>query len=141
MRTRGFTLIEILIVVVILGIMAAISVPQFARASEEAEIGAARDQLVKVRNALSIYAMRNANQFPASIVAGDGTWGELMGPYFKVAQPPKNLYVDPGKETTIVLGNTPPVAYDGSFAWMYDATTGEVWAGGFGANDEPYPKP
>ena len=85
--------------------------------------------------------MRNANQFPASIAAGDGTWGELMGPYFKTGLPPKNLYVDPSKETTIVLGNTPPVSYDGTFAWMYDASTGEVWARGFGANDEPFPKP
>jgi general secretion pathway protein G len=141
MRLKAFTLIEVLIIVVILGILAAVSVPQFSHAAEDAQAGAARDQLVKLRNALSIYALRNANQFPSAIAEGEGTWGELMGEYFKPIHPPKNSYVDPGKQYTIVMGNTPPTSYDGTFAWMYDAATGQVWAGGFGASDEPFPKP
>jgi general secretion pathway protein G len=141
MRTRAFTLIEILIVVIILGILAAIAVPQFASATGEAQVGATRDQLLKIRDAISIYALRSGNQFPPSIAAGPGTWGELLNGYFRPTSPPKNPYVLAGNETVIVLGNSPPIAYDGTFGWMYDAATGEVWAGGFDAADQPFPKP
>ena len=63
-RSAGFTLVEILIVVVILGVLAAIVVPQFTRATQEASEMAAFDQLTKVRNALSVYFIRNHSRYP-----------------------------------------------------------------------------
>ena len=51
MRARtGFTLVEILIVVVILGILAAIVVPQFTQASSEAIKGALQSQLQTINS-------------------------------------------------------------------------------------------
>lgn len=54
-ETRGFTLIEILIVVVILGILSSIVIPQFTNATEDAEETSARAQLNILRGQMSMY--------------------------------------------------------------------------------------
>ena len=55
-RTRtGFTLIEILIVVVILGILAAVVIPQFTNAADDASVSSARTQLQTMRSQIELY--------------------------------------------------------------------------------------
>lgn len=63
-RNRAFTLIEILIVVVILGILAAIVVPQFTQASDDAELSAAKTQLQTVRTQMELYKFEESS-YPA----------------------------------------------------------------------------
>ncbi len=66
MRTRkGFTLVEILIVVVILGILAAIVIPQFTNASTEAKESNLKSNLQTVRAQLELYKLRNNDTPPA----------------------------------------------------------------------------
>lgn len=65
-KRRGFTLIEILIVVVILGILAAIVVPQFTNASQEATASSIRSQLQTLRGQIELYRVRNSGNLPAS---------------------------------------------------------------------------
>ncbi|MCZ6836355.1 MAG: prepilin-type N-terminal cleavage/methylation domain-containing protein [Planctomycetota bacterium] len=52
---RAFTLIEILIVVVILGILSAIVIPQFTDASQQAMDASVRNQLQTLRGSLELY--------------------------------------------------------------------------------------
>ncbi len=63
--SRGFTLIEILIVVVILGILAAIVIPQFTNASQEAAESSVKSQLQTVRSQIELYRVRNNGNLPA----------------------------------------------------------------------------
>jgi len=56
-RKKGFTLIEILIVVIILGILATLAVPQFTRMISRARMAEAWAGLGAVRTAQSIYWM------------------------------------------------------------------------------------
>jgi len=142
-RYRAFTLVEILIVVVILGILAAIVVPNFTNATEEASKNATLDQLVKIRHAIAVYHLRHGNVYP-NVTAGPGAtaWGGLVtvgGEYLRF--PPKNMWVDSSVADVVVLGNAPDPAYQNTHGWIFDPATGNVWAGSFDANDKPYPKP
>ena len=60
-RRNAFTLIEILIVVVILGILAAVVVPQFTNAADDANDAAVRSQLQTLRGQIELFrAQQNA---------------------------------------------------------------------------------
>jgi general secretion pathway protein G len=142
MRCRtAFTLVEILIVVVILGVLSAIVVPQFTNATSEAASTATMDQLVKLRHALSIYHVRNRSTYP-NITAGNGTWGELInsgGDYLKF--PPKNNWVGGAGATVISISNTPDAGWQTAHGWIFNPATGDLWAGSFDGSDDPYPRP
>ncbi|MBS0189371.1 MAG: prepilin-type N-terminal cleavage/methylation domain-containing protein [Planctomycetes bacterium] len=134
---KAFTLVEILIVVVILGILAAIVVPQYSNATDDAKTQATISQLVKLRQAMNVYYFRNNAVFP-NVAAGNGTWGELLSDgYFKYA--PANLHVAGDKGSDIKIGTGPDTAKTDAYGWIFNPATGEVWAASFDGSDKPLP--
>lgn len=133
-RTKAFTLVEILIVVVILGILAAIVVPQFVSAAGEARQSSVKMDLHRIRTQLEVYRQQHGGQFPTladftnqltlpsdvnGTTAAIGTPGYLNGPY--IMEIPNNPLAG-----TNTVGDGAP----GSSAWYYNEATGE-----FRAND------
>ncbi|MBN9425949.1 MAG: type II secretion system major pseudopilin GspG [Burkholderiales bacterium] len=58
-RQRGFTLIEIMVVIVILGVLAAIAVPRIMSKPDEARASAAQTEIAQLLQALDLYRLDN----------------------------------------------------------------------------------
>jgi len=66
---KGFTLVELLIVVIILAILAAIVVPQFASTTGDARSAAADGTLAGLRAAIDLYYQQHNNTYPGALTA------------------------------------------------------------------------
>jgi len=67
MKRKGFTLVELAIVIAILGILAMYAIPKYQGMVEEARTAQAKAQLGTVRSALAIYYAKNSGKFPAQL--------------------------------------------------------------------------
>jgi len=99
-RANGFTLVEILIVVVILGILAAVVIPQFSSASVEAVRSATERQLQAINHQIELYRAQNGQAFPTQDAdnpmgeaGANGNWGVLVSEKY-LREPPRNPYTN-----------------------------------------------
>jgi len=58
-RQRGFTLIEVMVVIVILGVLAALVVPRIMSRPDEARVVAAKQDIATIMQALKLYKLDN----------------------------------------------------------------------------------
>lgn len=142
LKAQGFTLVEILIVVVILGILAAIVIPQFTSASETAKASSLQSQLQTIRSQIELYQVQHNGDYPALTAATDGTaWNALTtatdvdggtvstgetsyGPYLQKA--PTNSFEDSSEIVLSTGGTLGTAAADKG--WLYDSSTGQIKA-------------
>lgn len=68
-RKAGFTLIELMLVVAVIGILAAIAVPRFAETIRKSREGSTKGNLGAIRSALRIYYADLEGQFPSDLAA------------------------------------------------------------------------
>ena len=107
---KGFTLVEILIVVIILGILAAIVVPQFTEASDDAKQSTMASNLQTLRSQIELYYIKEGG-YPDTLCSD-----LVAGNYLRVF-PPNPLVDVPADAAT-----------DAAYGWSYDSSTGEVTA-------------
>lgn len=129
---QGFTLIEIMIVVVIMGILAAVVAAQISNTTRESQQLTLKSQVQSVRRAVELYKIQHDDQWPtasgAPTTAGvdwsllttvtTGGDGRQYGPYLPLA---------PGNS---LVGNSTAFGTDAAAAWHMDGSTGLITATG-----------
>lgn len=130
-RGRAFTLIEIMVVVVLLGILAAIVFAQVSGATDSAKSSSIKSQLQTIRGQLELYYTQHAGSYPTlaqlnanwtvmtgkTDISGAVSASGAFGPYLQ--QPPRNPIQDSAS-----LAASPAVGV----GWVYDETTGDIRA-------------
>jgi len=146
-NTRGFTLVEILIVVIILGILAAIVIPQFTNASQDARLSSLQSLTQTLRSQIELYKLQHGDTLP-NIVGGTSPattathWdamttvtvynGKNFGPYMQ--SPPVNPVNSNNNvvDASLASNSDPkPTTWNTAAGWAYDyrggAGTGRIW--------------
>ena len=117
---RGFTLIELMIVVAIIGILAAIAIPKFAELIRKSSEGSSKGNLGALRSAMSIYYGDMEGQYPSTM--GGLTIG---GKYMTSIPPAKapNYHTDSNAETLFSVSG---IVDAGGWAFIDVATNANV---------------
>lgn len=150
-RVKGFTLVELLIVVIILAVLASIVVPQFSSSTDDAKDAALRSTLTEMRNAIELYYHQHGATYPGDALAGHAdeqqallrqlTWysnaaGQtqsakggafVYGPYLKKQELPKNP-IDGDNTVLFNAANIGQLTEGPSTAgtgWWYDDKNGK----------------
>ena len=123
-QRNGFTLIELVVVILILGILAGVGAPKLFSTSGVAAENGLKQTLSIVRDGIELYAADNAGAFPPC--TGDGTgagnFHELMSEYVRGKFPTSPVG---SQDNLIKPSSADPVVADGTTGWMYNPTTGE----------------
>jgi type II secretion system protein G len=132
-QRRGFTLVEVLIVVVIMAVLAATIIPQFSDSTNDAKVSNLKFNLHTLRSQIELYKSQHDGVWPASQDLSELTEktdkygtkdanGEY-GPYLR------EVPINPYKESnaTVAPAANPPVAEEATGGWLYDTATGELW--------------
>jgi len=139
---RGLTLIEVLIVVVIMAILAAVVIPQFATSTEDARASTLQFNLHTLRSQIELYRIQHFGRLPEIInedlpqlTNATNAQGQIgppgpdypYGPYLQHGIPP-NPYDGKNRVVQVATpGQVPTAPADNGGGWQYDPTTGGIY--------------
>ncbi|MBI3873207.1 MAG: prepilin-type N-terminal cleavage/methylation domain-containing protein [candidate division Zixibacteria bacterium] len=122
----GFTLIELVIIIVVLGILAAVAIPRYVDMVTEAKKSSCEGALGGLRSGISIFYANTA------LTTGTATWPAIdsvrtTGVVMSQSIPKNPYQAAASAPDSIVTGVTKGVVVGARGGWAYKAATGEVW--------------
>jgi len=126
-RNDGFTLVEIIIVIVVLGVLSAVAIPKFIEVRAEAEVAAVNNMVSSLESAMSIAASR-------AYIDGDAI--AAHNPFDDLANVPKNYN---GEQSAVNPANTPAGTwtYRTNGGWIMYNPQGSI-TGGWSSGGEQF---
>jgi len=112
---RAFSLVELVVVVLIVGILAAVAAPKMFDTSTKARESATKASLGVVRNAIELYYSENGTYPESADTLSTDLQKYIKGPFPASACGTKQATVRDGD------------AADDTTGWVYDSTTGNFW--------------
>lgn len=131
-RRSGFTLVEVLIVVVILAILAAAVVPQFSSSTQDAKVSTSVFNLQTLRAQVQVYKAQHNGVYPdplskltiaTSKAGGTPSGNDSYGPY--LLEIPECPLV--GSAGVAAASSTTPSVIAGGAGWAYHKDSGTIW--------------
>lgn len=133
----GFTLVEVLIVVVIMAILAATIIPQFSNSANDAKTSSGKFNLHTLRSQIELYKSQHAGALPSltlieltSATNSSGTVGATgtnfpYGPY--ISSIPMNPITNSNTVVAAPAAGAVPTTVTAGAGWQYDTGTGKIW--------------
>ena len=124
---NAFTLIELVVVIMILGILAGVAAPKLLNVSAEATDNGLKQTLAIIRDSIELFAADPANGGALPPCKAPGTnFRTALDPYIRGDFPTCPVGVASVKNADIKPGTgVPLVADNAATGWMYNVTTGE----------------
>ena len=119
-KRAGFSLIELVVVVLILGILAAVAAPRMFDTANNARQNGTKQSLSVIRDAVELYKSQNGSNPPAATMA------TALKPFLKGPFPA--VQIGANQNANVVASTQNPIATPeaGGAGWAYNVTTGEV---------------
>lgn len=133
-QRSGFTLVEVLIVIVIMAILAGAIIPKFSNSTADAKNNTAKFNINTLRSQIEFYRAQHDVRTPSmtlaeltSATSASGTIGTGVtfpyGPY--VQSVPLNPITN--SNAIVAPATVPPVAAIADAGYLYDVTSGKIW--------------
>jgi general secretion pathway protein G len=124
-QKSGFTLVELVVVVMILGILAAVAAPRLLETSDTATENGVKQTLAVVRDAIERYSAQNGGTKPGETDSGDGlAFKADLKPYLRGDSFPKCPVGNKNSDVRMVMIGDVTSA-TGSQGWAYSNDTGD----------------
>lgn len=119
-KRSGFSLVELVVVVLIMGILAAVAAPKLFDKMSDARESASKQSLAVIRGAIELY-LAEEGSYPATLDT------DLENNLIKGAFPTAEV-TTPASSTVVPVTSDPIKATDVTAAggWLYNSTTGEI---------------